>query len=392
MNPNNPHWNMSNYPLYFPHMNPATFHWNQNLQWSLPSSSTEAAARPGPSAIRGNFVHVNPAFFQPNLPPPNELSNPKRIIVNPKFFPHIQNEMTTPVSTTQDILNVERIPLAQNVQLSNLKTIKMANQPKIKSITQPTSNLKIENKALKSVLHLKPSPIRPHVGDRSKLTKLNFSNSPGRSKYKWRKMETPLKAATIKHAYKLVRKAPGTKLPKMASMLTLHAHDFKMLTPPKLTSTPIEAQSSNSRFKLDNRVRNKRKLIKSSSPRASLPKIIHNNYQLIRNKCWKPNVNLAKFAVNRSTVNRSFTNFKSPLCRPLVHRGSRLQRLVNAVKPNKSTKKVKTTKNKTRKRYYDDEAKAKVDDEVLDDTEIAEKPSGPKIRTPLGALPSFITL
>jgi hypothetical protein len=66
--------------------------------------------------------------------------------------------------------------------------------------------------------------------------------------------------------------------------------------------------------------------------------------------------------------------------------------LAVVVKPNKSIKKTKTTKCKTQKRYYDDEAKP--DDEVLDDVdvEIAEKPSGPKNRTPIGALPSFITL
>jgi hypothetical protein len=78
----------------------------------------------------------------------------------------------------------------------------------------------------------------------------------------------------------------------------------------------------------------------------------------------------------------------------MAHHSSRLQRLAVVIKPNKSIKKTKTTKSKTRKRYYDDEAKAKPDDEVLDDVdvEIAEKPSGPKNRTPIGALPSFITL
>lgn len=374
---------MGNFPPQYPHVSPANLHWNMQWNQAIPAAST----------VRGNLVHVNPAFFQPKFTSLNEVPHSKRIIVNPKFFPHVQNE-TTPAglsSTTQDVLNAERIPPFQNSQVSNLKSNKITNHQQNKATPQTILNMEKPRQVL---LHnMRPSPIR-HVGDRTKLTKLHFINNPSRSKYKWRKMESPLKSVTIRHAYKLVRKASVAKSPKMANMLTLRAqHDtFKMLTPPKLTSTPVEAQPSNSRFKLDNRARNKKKSIKSSSPRSLLPKILHNKYQLIRNKCLKSNnLNLAKFAINRS-VNRSFTNFKSPLCRPLVQHSKRLQRMVNAVKPNRSSKKTKSTKNKTRKRYYDEEAKAKLDDEVLDDIEIAEKPSGPKIRTPLGALPSFITL
>ncbi len=385
MNPNNPHnWEMGNFSPHYPHVNPVNLHWN--LQWNQ--------AKPGASTVRGNVVHVNPAFFQPKLTSLNGMSNPQKIIVNPKFFPHVQNE-TTPstglLSPTQDVLYAERIPPFQINHVSNLKSNKITNPQKSKATSQTILNVEKPRQVL---LHnMKPSPIR-HVGDRSKLTKLHFISNPSRSKYKWRKIDSPLKSVTIKHAYKLVRKASVAKSPKITNMLTLRAqHDiFMMLTPPKLTSTPIETQPSNSRFKLDNRVRNKKKAIKNSSSRSLLPKILHNKYQFIRNKCLKSNnLNLAKFAINRS-VNRSFTNFKSPLCRPLLHHSSRLQRMVNAVKPNRSIKKTKSTKNKTRKRYYDGEAKAKLDDEVLDDIEIAEKPSGPKIRTPLGALPSFITL
>lgn len=393
MNPNNPQHFMGNYPPHYFHVNPASLNW----QWNQ--------VMPGPAAVRGNFVHVNPAFFQPNMAPPPELANPKRIIVNPKFFPHVQPENNTGISSTsQEVKNLERVPIVLKDQ--SLILNRAVFQQEVKENKQPLMTLKSHNsQQIAQQCNTKPSPIR-HIAERRKLTKLNFINHPIRSKYKWRKMESPLKATAIKHAYKLVRKSV-VKSPKLASFSTNRTyHALRLLTPPKFTSTPTETQPpANSRFKLDNRVtKSKKKANRSSSPRMSIPKILQNKYRLIRNKCWKSNnLTLTKSGINRSivnhrsivsrsVVNRSFTNFKSPLCRPIVHHNSRLQRLAVVVKPNKSIKKTKTTKCKTRKRYYDDEAKP--DDEVLDDVdvEIAEKPSGPKNRTPIGALPSFITL
>jgi len=396
MNPNNMHHLTGNYPPHYFHVNPASL----NCQWNQ--------AMPGPSAIRGNFIHVNPAFFQPNMAPPPELPNPKRIIVNPKFFPHVQPERNMWISSTScEVNNVEIIPAVLRDQAPNLNRVIIQEEAKEKK--QPIMALNSHNsQPIAQHNHMKPSPIR-HISERRKLTKMDFINQPIGSKYKWRKMESPSKATAIKHAYKLVRKS-AVKSPKLTSLSTYRAqhHTLRLLTPPKFTSTPTETQPPvNSRFKLDNRVsKNKKKTNKSASPRMSLPKIIQNKYRLIRNKCWKSkNLTLAKSVINRSivnhrsivsrsVVNRSFTNFKSPICRPMAHHSSRLQRLAVVIKPNKSIKKTKTTKSKTRKRYYDDEAKAKPDDEVLDDVdvEIAEKPSGPKNRTPIGALPSFITL
>lgn len=395
MNPNNPQHLMGSYPPHYFHVNPASLNW----QWNQ--------AMPGPSTLRGNFIHVNPAFFQTNVAPPPELLNPKRIIVNPKFFPHVQPERNTGTSSaSHEVKNVEIIPAVLRDQAPNLNRVVIQEETKEKK--QHIMALNSHNSQPIAQHHMKPSPIRP-ISERRKLTKMDFTNQPMRSKYKWRKMESPLKAIATKHAYKLVRKSV-VKSPKLASLSTHRAqyHASRLLTPPKFTSTPTETQPPiNSRFKLDNRVtKNKKKATKSSSPRVSLPKVIQNKYRLIRNKCWKSkNLTLTKSGINRSiinhrsvvsrsVVNRSFTNFKSPVCRPMAHHSSRLQRLAVVIKPNKSIKKTKTTKSKTRKRYYDDEAKAKPDDEVLDDVdvEIAEKPSGPKNRTPIGALPSFITL
>lgn len=383
MNPNDPYHTMGHYPQHYTHVNPAKF----NIQWNQPIPASS-------SLHRGNFIHVNPAFFTPVLAPQIELTNPKRIIVNPKFFPQIQQELVPEISPNgPNIVNSGPNPPTQQDKDLGTNINRITVQPK----ARPANPVLSHQKVTQTILHpyAKPSPIR-HASDRKKLTKLGPNSNPLRNKYKWRKIESPLKnTAIVKHAYKLVRKAPVLKSPKLASLLTLRAQNdtLKMFTPPKLTSTPIETRSRNSRFKLDNRSKTRKKTAKGVSPRASFPKALQNKYQMVRNKIWKPShLTLAKFSVNRSVVNRSFTNFKSPLCRPIVHHSRKLQRLVDVVKLNKSTKKTKTARNKTRKRYYDDQAKAKSDDEVLDDVEIGEKPSGPKIRTPIGSLPSFITL
>lgn len=400
MNPNNPQNVIGNYPPHYFHVNPASLNW----QWNQ--------VVPGPPAVRGNFVHVNPAFFQPNVLPPPELPNPKRIIVNPKFFPHVQSEKNIGIPLNcQEVYHAERVVLVQNDEISSMD--RQAVQQKVKASKQPISTLNMQNsEQIAQQQQTKPSPIR-HLADRRKLTKFNFINNSVKSKYQWRKMESPLKTIAIKHAYKLVRKS-AVKSPKIINRFTQRGqhHIFKTLTPPKLTSTPIEKQPpANSRFKLDNRVaKTKKKANKIASPRTSLPKILQSKYRLIRNKCWKSNsLTLGKLGSNHSivsrsvinrsiatrfVVNRSFTNFKSPLCTPSAHHGSKLQRLAVINKSNKSIKKTKTSKKKAQKRYYDEETKAKPDEEVLDDVdvEIVEKPSGPKTRTPIGVLPSFITL
>lgn len=397
MDSNNQQNVMGNYPPRYFHVNPTSLNW----QWNY--------VVPGPPAVRGHYVHVNPAFFQPNVPPPPELPNRKRIIVNPKFFPHVQPEKNIGIpSNYQEVYRAERIVLVQKDEVPYMD--RQAVQEKVKANKQPISTLDIHNsEQIAQQQHTKPSPIR-HLADRRKLTKFNFTTNPVRSKYKWRKMESPLKTIAIKHAYKLVRKCV-VKSPKLVNRFTQRGqhYAFKTLTPPKLTSTPIEKHSpANSRFKLDNRVlKTKKRTSKIASPRASLPKILQSKYRLIRNKCWKSNsLTLGKFGLivnrsvinrsiaSRSVVNRNFTNFKSPLCTPLAHHSSRLQRLAVISKSNKTVKKTKTSKKKKQKRYYDEETKAKPDEEVLDDVdvEIVEKPSGPKMRTPIGVLPSFITL
>lgn len=370
-------------PPHYTHVNPAKFnlHWNQAQAIGIPAST------------RGNVVHVNPAFLQSKIPLTNNMPNSNRIIVNPKFFPHVQNEM----------LNGEQSAVHDNIN------IKPASLPQIRqTVTGPfkqqvvnSSRPLVSNHKMLMTQHLtyhaKPSPIK-HVSDRNnKLSKLN-TNGHARSKYKWRKTESPLKSTTIKQKYKLIRlKGAVNKSQKMMGMSNRfrshHHHDpLKMLTPPKLTSTPIETRPVNTRFKLDNRGKSKKKVL--------LPKILQTKYRLIRSKISNKPVHVlttpVKFSANRSIVHRNFSNFKSPLSRPLVHR--KLLRLVNAVKTNKNTtKKTKSSpKKKTRKRYYDDSEqipKAKAEDEVLGcDVEIAEKPVGSKIRAPIGILPSFITL
>jgi hypothetical protein len=112
MNPNNPQNLMGNYPPHYFHVNPASLNW----QWNQ--------AMPVPSAVRGNLVHVNPAFFQPNMVPPPELPNPKRIIVNPKFFPHVQPEKSTGISSTSpETSNVERISVVLRDQAPILNRV-----------------------------------------------------------------------------------------------------------------------------------------------------------------------------------------------------------------------------------------------------------------------------
>ena len=243
----------------------------------------------------------------------------------------------------------------------------------------------------------KPSPIRlsSSSGDRSRR-KLNLSNNPHvKSKYKWKKVESSPQKPNSKQVYKLIRKTPLLKPPKLATLL-LHrpADPLKWrLTPPKLTSTPVGSSSAmgtkgskhrsvKSRFKLDNRTP-KKKLSTKQSPAKTLPKILQTKYRLVRNKL-----------ANRSAtaVNRSFSNFKSSLTRPNL----KLNRLISA-KPAKKTAKVSKAAKKQRKRYYDEEESkqqsAAEDTIVLDESvEIGEKPCGTKNRAPLGLLPSFITL
>ena len=334
---------------------------------------------PAPPPVRSNFVHINPAFFpssnvnHPTNPPPNS----SKIIVNPKFFPvvHQQQQEQQTVLPTQSVAE-PKLLTHQNV----VPAVKVTSFKPAAVLNSKTT-------------WTKPSPIRlPSTGDRSRL-KLNFSNQPQvKSKYKWKKVESPNKPLS-KHAYKLVRKTPLMKPPKLATLL-LHrpADPLKWrLTPPKLTSTPVESpviglksykhRSLKSRFKLDNRVGKKKANTKQSTSKL-LPKILQTKYRLVRSKL-----------ATRTGVNRTFSNFKSSL--------SRTNRTLNrlALKPTKSpskkTSKTTKAKKKQRQRYYDEEeSKQQSGDTAMLDQSVAigEKPSGRPNRLPLGELPSFITL
>lgn len=369
MDPRNfPHgYLIPNYPtqqFLQPHVNPNFLRqWNQQFQRPML-----------PPAFRPNIVHVNPAFFNPSSDP--NLPNPKKIIVNPKFFPQVQQPEAAKV-----------IPTTATTE-------------------KPIS---------------KPSPIQaPKSVDSPRFPKLpQRPTSLPKNKYKWKKSESPLKPPTPSKQtrYKLIRKATTVKSPKL-SMLLLNKQLFVKpglwLSPPKLASTPIKSpgiiKTTKSRFKLDNR---KKKTVK---PSLSSPAVV--KQPVANNKIWRSKA-VVKWYRNQQPpssiiVNRSFTNFKSPLTRShlnpvLPPRGSRkLQRLFAAIKPIKSTtvhnkknksidKPNKTKIRKTRKRYYDEEetrsSQPSCKDETLgEEIEIAVKPSGAKERTPLGALPSFITL
>jgi hypothetical protein len=319
-----------------------------------------------------------------NYHPPNPPPNYSKIIVNPKFFPvvHHQEQQSVAVQPTQSLPEPK-------VSQCDYQLVPVA-KPKVTSFKPAPINSK--------TTWTKPNPIRlsSSSGDRSRL-KLNLSNNPHiKSKYKWKKVECSPHKPKSKQVYKLIRKTPLLKPPKLATLLMHRPADpLKWrLTPPKLTSTPLGSSSAigtkgfkprslKSRFKLDNRM-TKKKLNTKQSPSKNLPKILQTKYRLVRNKL-----------ANRSSVvgvNRSFTNFKSSLTRPNL----KLNRLISA-KPVKKTVKVSKSAKKQRKRYYDEEESkqqsAVEDTSVLDESvEIGEKPSGTKNRAPLGLLPSFITL
>lgn len=364
MNPSNYHLQQQAIPS---HPYPANAHVNPNFirQWGQQAQYV--------ATTRANVVHVNPAFFQPQ---PLEVPSTNKIIINPKFFPQVQPERIV----------VETAP------------------PIAHASSKPT---------LTAAATSKPSPIRPPAAanDRSKLGRLNFAQYPAKNRYRWKKADSPSKmASTTKQTlYKLVRKAPALKSPKLATLLThrpRYSHSSKWLSPPKLTSTPIESTSKGlkSRFKLDNR---KKKLV-NRSVNKSLTKIPVKPHtpksHHVRNKSWRPAA-LAKWYNQRVATKSNFTNFKSPLSRSphvVLHRNGKLQRLVAAIKPAKVAKKpttqkaTKPSKAKARKRYYDETSSTREELHTTtlndSDIEIAVKPSGSKQRTPLGTLPSFITL
>lgn len=346
-----------------PHINPNFMkHWNQQQL-----------------LVRPNVVHVNPAFIQQSCIPQVEPPNTTRVFVNPNFL-----NQAKPNSAV-----VKENPISIPTEIQT--TIKQAT--------------------------LKPSPI-PHYQPAASLLnkrkiemKLHLSPVALKNQYKWKKVENSTKpiSTSIKNSlYKLVRKAPSLKSPKLSTLLTLKPRfsSTKWLSPPKMASTPNEsspAKRTTSRFKLDNRKKTKAVKRTPTTPKQ----------QTIREKYWRPAAISSKWFLDQRTSfgNRSFTNFKSTVSRPqhrhlvLPPRGSRkLQRLVAAVKPvkNSSTlvapKKKKTptkAKTKGRKRYYDEEGPSvhqTVEDSIGDDVEIAVKPSGSKKRAPIGDLPSFITL
>ena len=340
----------------------ATAHVNPNFmrQWSQQAQYV---------APRAN-VHVNPAFFPPQTV---EMPSTNKIIVNPRFFPQVQ-------PAEKLVESVPVLPL------------------KIESLTIPVT----------ATCSNKPSPVRHPVGslvnDRSKLARLNFSHTAVKNRYKWRKVDSPSKSAssTKQTLYKLVRKAPALKSPKLSALLA-HRPRYdtsKWLSPPKMTSTPIESPGKGikSRFRLDNR---KKKMVNKSTNKSTIKATLKSKVnQPARNKCWRPAAMAKWYSHQRSAAKNSFTNFKSPLSRSqhiVLPRQGKIQRLVAAVKPtSKTTKKAaKPAKTKTRKRYYEESGSGLEEANSIlgdDDMEIGVKPANSKKRTPLGILPSFITL
>lgn len=283
---------------------------------------------------RGNMVHVNPAFYQPPVPVVNPTTT--KVIINPKFFPSIQHEKTV----------VEPSPAINVNSVSN-------------------------SRATQAVVEKKPLSAAPVLKPITKYRSLNV-NINSRNKYSWKKADTQVVKPTTR---------TPVKSPKISSKHKYSA--VKLMTSPRISSTPLRV-FSNSRFKVDNRLKKK---FASKVVRPSPAKIVQTKYRLIIKRSLKCNVARIRNSSNRSTVNRSFTNFRTPLkTRSLVVR--------NMKKTNSKAKAPKKKEPKSCKRYYNNETQIEeTKDDEDDEVEITEKPSSSvKSRKPIGSLPSFITL
>lgn len=315
-----PYQPVQDYPAYYFPLNAASV-WS----WDQPQTAPP---------LRGNLVHVNPAFY----PPPVPINNPTttKVIVNPKFFPSVQNEKTT----------VRPSPIVSSNSVPDSKLTCVVAEKKLPSTTPVSKSIERYHRSVVNV------------------------NS--RNKYSWKRADVQV--------IKPTSRSP-VKSPK-----SFGKHKFnssKLTSGPRLSSTPLRP-FSNSRFKVDNRLKKK---FASKIVRPSLPKILQTKYRLIIKRSLKCNVARARNLSSRSTVNRSFTNFRSPLkTRSLVVRNSK--KIISKAKtPKKKELKIS-------KRYYNNETQI---EEVKDDedveVEITEKPSSSvKSRKPIGSLPSFITL
>lgn len=420
----NPNINQHIFPSYLPYSNYASYHttWNHNL--FHPS-------------VRGNLVHVNPAFLQPP-PAPVAHPGPNKIIVNPRFFPQVHHsnvqsqavntgKPTSFAATTENLtdkftastdpnsrshsreppqrivlLPSEKAKVSSDQSRFKIKTnLKVVNVPSSSSANftskSPSQHIKAQtpppSHAKRFVVVHKPSPIRLNNRVVKLSPKLKVLQANLKNKYKWKKGESPLKPLILQNAYKIVRKSsPGKSSRLSLSRKISPFNSLMILTPPKLASTPVETESVKSRFKLDNRVNDKKKAVKSGSPRGLLTKILKSKYKIVRNKLFKPNSS-AVIRASFTSVSRSFTNFTT-FNKSLLNR-SKVHRQVIVKKPVKIPKKSKAaTKAKKSNRYYDNDSvlKTKAEEDKHDDVEVVENSSGPTPRAPIGTLPSFITL
>jgi len=332
-----PYQPVQDYPAYCNPLNAASV-WSWNHQQTVPP-------------LRSNLVHVNPAFYQPPTPISNPFSSTSKVIVNPKFFPRIQNGMAA----------VRPSPIVSS---------------NIASDSKPT-RVVVEKKPLSTLAVSKPI-INHHR---------TVVNTNSRNKYSWKRPDELAVKPIIRSqlAIKPIIRSP-LRSPKHSGKHKYNA--AKLMTTTRFCSTPIRP-FSNSRFKVDNRLKKK---FASKIVRPSLPKIVQTKYRLIIKRSLKCNISRSRISCNRSTVNRSFTNFKSALkSRSLVVR--------NTKKTNPKAKTQKKKEPKTSNRYYNNQTQIEEtkDAETKDDEdlemEISEKPSSiVKSRKPIGSLPSFITV
>lgn len=392
-------YNMQMYPSYMPYSTYAPMQygaWNQT---------------PHNPAVRGNLVHVNPAFLQQPHAPVVHQGSSNKVLVNPKFFPQVHNA-NLPATVNPPLSPAPTVKLPKTrvagefaptgskyhfqkptqaipnrvVLLSSDHPKQMPKQPQLKFKTK----LKLVNVPTSSTASASPSRPAPvnkvqrvtKLSPKAKVFQMNLKN-----KYKWKKGESPLKPLLLKNAYKLIRKSPS-KSPRLSLSIKIPPFNgLVVLTPPKLASTPIEKGGVVSRFKLDNRSKEKKKTFKY--PLGAL-KALRSKYKFVKNKHSKPDGSIV-IRASHASVSRSFSNFNS-FNKSLLLNRSKLHRTLTP-KNIKSPKKSKAPgKVKKSNRYYDTVLNGKPEDDVLEDVDIVANSSGPVPRAPLGTLPSFITL
>jgi len=309
---------------------------------------------PPPPPIRGNLVHVNPAFYQPPAPINNSSQTMMtKVIVNPKFFPSIQqNEVAVVKPKLEDSVN-------RAVLNSELTNVPAAGKT---SVTTPFSKSNVKYSRSIST-----------VGGKNCLNNI-------RNKYSWKRVDTP----------PMHQLSGSRQVFKHTGHLKVTRSPVKSIKSCVKLSSP-QGSFANSRFKVDNRLKKKfaGKLANKMVRSPCLPKILQTKYRLI-----------IKRTLKRSTVNRSFTNFSNFKARSMVVRNTIKKNRISNHHNNKSIsnnkKKTPSAKNRKSNRYYNstenqlEETLNNDDDD--EEVEIAEKPSSVKSRKPIGSLPSFITL